>query len=156
MVDEQTFLREVTEMERMLYRVSRSMLPSQYDCSDAVQEALAKAWAKREKVQPEWFRPWLMRILINQCHDQQRRKKRLVLLDEIQETAPREPAPNERLRQALEALPEQSRLLLTLHYLEGFSIAELASITHAAEGTVKSRLYKARAQLKAEWEADET
>ena len=57
MVDEQTFLREVSEMERMLYRVSRSMLPSQHDCSDAVQEALAKAWAKREKAQPEWFRP---------------------------------------------------------------------------------------------------
>ena len=154
MVDEQTFLREVSEMERMLYRVSRSMLPSQHDCSDAVQEALAKAWAKREKAQPEWFRPWLMRILINQCHDQQRRKKRVVLLSEMEES-PRDAAPNERLRQALEALPEQSRLLLTLHYLEGFSIAELASITHAAEGTVKSRLHKARAQLKAEWEADE-
>lgn len=154
MVDEQTFLREVSEMERMLYRVSRSILPSQHDCSDAVQEALAKAWAKREKAQPEWFRPWLMRILINQCHDQQRRKKRVVLLSEMDEP-PREAAPNERLRQALEALPEQSRLLLTLHYLEGFSIAELASITHAAEGTVKSRLHKARAQLKAEWEADE-
>lgn len=154
MVDEQTFLREVSEMERMLYRVSRSMLPSQHDCSDAVQEALAKAWAKREKAQPEWFRPWLMRILINQCHDQQRRKKRVVLLSEMEEP-PRDAAPNERLRQALEALPEQSRLLLTLHYLEGFSIAELASITHAAEGTVKSRLHKARAQLKAEWEADE-
>lgn len=79
----------------------------------------------------------------------------MVLLSEMQETAPRESAPNDRLRQALEALPEQSRLLLTLHYLEGFSIAELASITHVAEGTVKSRLYKARAQLKAEWEADE-
>ena len=95
-----------------------------------------------------------MRILINQCHDQQRRKKRVVLLSEMEES-PRDAAPNERLRQALEALPEKSRLLLTLHYLEGFSIAELASITHAAEGTVKSRLHKARTQLKAEWEADE-
>ena len=63
------------------------------------------------------------------------------------------------LADALEALPEKLRLPLTLHYLEGFSVEEIARILRIPAGTVKSRLHQARSQLRVQWletEGDET
>lgn len=155
MVDEETFVREVEEMERMLYRVSRSLLSSREECGDAVQEALMKAWTKRSSVQAERFRPWLMRIVINECHNIGRRKKRVTPVAEVMipGTAYPEPdAPDEKLRIALANVPEKLRMPLILHHLEGFSVAEAARILHVPEGTVKSRLHHARIRLRKEWE----
>lgn len=123
MVDEQTFVREVEDMERTLYRVSRSLLASREECGDAVQEALAKAWAARGRAQPEWFRPWLTRIVINECHNLSRRKRRVTPMAEIEHApAPTPEVPDERLRMALSALPERLRTPLLLHYIGGLSL----------------------------------
>lgn len=153
MVDEQTFVREVEAMERTLYRVSRSLLPSREECGDAVQEAIAKAWAARHRARPEWFRPWLMRIVINECHNLNRRRRRVTPVANVPETPASAPdVPDDRLRLALSALPEKLRTPLVLHYLEGFSVAEIARAVRVPEGTVKSRLHQARERLRVEWE----
>lgn len=153
MVDEQTFVREVEAMERMLYRVSRSLLSSREECGDAVQEALAKAWAKRGHVEADHFRPWLMRIVINECRNIGRRKRRVTPVAEIRAGAsPAPDVPDERLRLALAALPDKLRTPLILHHLEGFSVADAARILRVPQGTVKSRLHQARKRLREEWE----
>ncbi len=156
MVDEQTFVCEVEAMERTLYRVSRTYLPRWEDCADAVQEALSKAWAKRAQAEPGYFRPWLVRIVINECHNLYRRRKRILYTAEV-EPAPQASVlddPARQLRQALETLPEKLRLPLVLHHLEGFSVEEVARILRIPEGTVKSRLHQARGALKTELEED--
>lgn len=153
MLDEQTFVREVEAIERTLYRVSRSLLDSREECGDAVQEALAKAWEKRAFVQEGYFRPWLMRIVINECHNIGRRKKRVTPVAEIRNVeTPAPDVPDDRLRAALNALPEKLRMPLVLHHLEGFTVAETARILHLPQGTVKSRLRTARERLRKEWE----
>lgn len=153
MIDEQTFIREIEAMERMLYRVSRSLLSSREECGDAVQEALGKAWAKRAYVEESYFRPWLMRIVINECHNIGRRKKRVTPVAEIAGgSCPAPDVPDERLRMALDALPEKLRMPLVLHYLEGFTVTESARILHVPQGTVKSRLGLARECLRKKWE----
>ena len=101
MMDEETFMDEVEAMERTLYRVSRSLLKSPEDCADAVQEALARAWARRGRVDADYFRPWLMRIVINECHTIGRKRRRVVLVDEMEQPAPAFEPPDERLKQAL-------------------------------------------------------
>ena len=138
-IDEETFMDEVEAMERALYRVSRSLLKSPEDCADAVQEALARAWARR--------------IVINECHTIGRKRRRVVLVDEVEQPAPAFEPPDERLKQALSAVPEKLKVPLLLHYLEGFSVAEVAQILLIPQGTVKSRLHHARKRLRVEWEA---
>lgn len=151
MVDEQTFTAEVQAMERTLYRVSRSILPTWEDCADAVQEALTKAWAKRGTPQPEYFRAWLTRIVINECHNLGRKKKRVVLVAEIEPTRhDLAPAADEALQEAISTLPERLRMPLHLHHLEGFSLEEVAKMLRVPVGTVKSRLHQARKQLRAQ------
>lgn len=61
--------------------------------------------------------------------------------------------PDDRLKQALSAVPEKLKVPLLLHYLEGFSVAEVAQILRIPQGTVKSRLHHARKRLRREWEA---
>lgn len=144
MIDEATFMDEVEAMERALYRVSRSLLKSPEDCADAVQEALARAWARRGRVEADYFRPWLMRIVINECHTIGRKRQRVVLVDEVEQPAPAFEPPDERLKQALSAVPEKLKVPLLLHYLEGFSVAEVAQILRIPQGTVRRLLAYAR------------
>lgn len=153
-MNEESFVREVRQMERALYRVARGFLRAGDDCADAVQEALCKAWKQRERVGEDYFRPWLVRILINECQNIGRRKKRLVPVAEV-EGKPEPPPETSALLEALSALPEKLRLPLTLHYLEGFSLEELSGILRLPVGTIKSRMYQGRKRLRGELEEAE-
>ena len=161
MIDEATFMDEVEAMERALYRVSRSLLKSPEDCADAVQEALTRAWQKHNTLRnPSRFRPWLMKILVNTCRDmlRQRQKIRFVPLEEdILPTEP--PAEPLLLKECIDQLRPEWRITVLLYYLEGFSVAEIADTLGVPQGTVKTRLMKARARLsvllREDWEEGE-
>ena len=154
MVDEQTFVAEVRDMERTLYRVARGYLRSADECADAVQEALMKAWNKRQTVAPERFRPWLTRIVINECMNIGRRKKRVHWVADVEPSEPIS-APTPDLSDELSTLPEKLRTPLLLHYLEGFSLEEVALALRVPIGTVKSRLHLARKALRLELEKED-
>jgi len=66
-VDAVTFQAEVKRIEKLMYRVAWSYLGNNQDVEDAVQDAIVKAWEKRESLRrQEQFKPWLTRILVNQ------------------------------------------------------------------------------------------
>ena len=114
----------------------------------AVQEALLRAWVKRRTLrQEQYFKTWLTRILIRVCVDMQRRKKRMIVSDTLPEQAAPAP-PDPLLREAIEQLEPALRTAVVLYYLEGYDIRETASLLRVPQGTVKSRLSRARRQLK--------
>ena len=158
-MDRDSFIAEIEACSGMMYRVAWSILRNNADCEDALQEAALKAWEKRGHLRNEtYFRTWITRILINACFDTQRKRRRVIPLDEVAERAAAA-SPDPTLTLALEALPEKLRLPLSLHYLEGFSVEEIARILRIPAGTVKSRLHQARNQLRVQWletEGDET
>jgi RNA polymerase sigma-70 factor, ECF subfamily len=107
-------------------------------------------------------RPWLYRILHRQAVTRYRRQRsgpQLVLIeggvDEDGESAPPATLDNDPLEQislqeirgAIEALPSELRVAVTLCDIEGFSYAEIADITDCPVGTVRSRIARARAKL---------
>lgn len=135
--------------ERMLYRVSRTVLLSDADCADAVQETLYRAWYRLGSLrEPAHFRTWLVRILLNECSRQLRQARKTVPLDALpaEETAPDEFAD---LNTVLGALPKRYRIVLTLHYAEGLPVEEVARALPLPAGTVKNRLASAREMLAA-------
>ena len=157
----QTFLEEAGKLERLLYCVAWSMLSNSDDCADAVQEALTRAWQKHNTLRsPSRFRPWLMKILVNTCRDmlRQRQKIRFVPLEEeiLPTEPPAEPLP---LKECIDQLRPEWRITVLLYYLEGFSVAEIADTLGVPQGTVKTRLMKARARLsvllREDWEEGE-
>lgn len=153
------FTEYVLAQEQTLYRVARAMLRQEADQKDAVQETVAKAWAKLGSLRDErYFATWLTRILINECTNITRRRKRIVLMRDWEEDALKahaEFAEPTGIDEALDALPEKLRLPTVLHYMEGFSLSEIRELLHLPLGTVKSRLHDARITLKLELERNE-
>lgn len=134
------------ELADTMYRVSSGLLRRPQDRHDAMQSCLLKAWQARHRLRdPARFRPWLLRILINECHTLLRKNRRLVYTD-----IPEQPhhMPDSSLHDAVMALPERYRLAVLLHYVEGASVAETALALGIPEGTVKSRLSQARRRLR--------
>lgn len=152
-MDKEEFTRAVLEYESTLYRVAKSMLGSEADCADAAQNALLRAWEKQHTLRDTaYFKTWLTRILINECRVMLRQRARSVPLEE--EAAEGEIAPerDSGLYEAVMGLDVKYRVPFVLYYIEGFRTREIASMLKLPEGTVKTRLRRAREILRTELE----
>lgn len=149
-MDKQAFTRQVKQMERRLYRVAMSYTGNEADAADAVQDALLRAWARRDTLRDEsLFATWMTRILINECKTLLRKRRRMMPMERLPQQSYQPPTDaQDDLRAALLALEPRYRVPLVLNALEGYTLREIAGMLHLPEGTVKSRVYRARQQLR--------
>lgn len=146
------FVQEIEARSEMLFRVSFTILRNNDDCRDALQEAALKAWEKRRSLRDErHFTTWFTRILINECYNIQRKRRRIIYLEDVPEQS--SPPPDLTLALALQALPEKLRLPLVLRFSEGLDEAEIAKVLHLPPPTVRGRIYRAKQLLRKELEA---
>ena len=142
------FTKLVLESESTLYRVSMSMLKNETDCEDAVQSAILAAYEKLDTLKKEeFFKTWLVRILINACNKQLRARTRTISLSEYTDTPVISHDRDIDVKLALEQLPVKIREVIVLFYMEDFSVKEISCILKIPSGTVKSRLSKGRKLL---------
>lgn len=155
MMDKTEFTAAVLSAEPTMYRVAKSMLQNEQDCADAAQQAILHAWERLDTLRrPQYFKTWLIRILINECTSLLRQRQRQAPYEPaLAEAIPAaSPADHSDLYDALMALDETLRLPVVLHYLEGFKTREVAQMLNIPEGTVKTRLRAARVQLRKDLE----
>ena len=144
MTDE-AFAKALTAMTRTLYNVCYSYLRNGCDREDAVQEALYRAWEKRSQLRDErYLSTWVIRILINECRNIQRKSRDTEELADI----PVPPGADMKLHDAILKLPEKLRLPIVLYHMEGYRVKEIATILRIPQGTVKTRLAAGRRELK--------
>ena len=94
-MDALTFQAEIRRIEKLLYRIAWSYMGNNADAEDAVQDALIKAWEKRDSLRDlKQFRPWMARILTNQCKDLLRTRKKWSFCP-LEEAAAQEAEPAE-------------------------------------------------------------
>jgi RNA polymerase sigma-70 factor (ECF subfamily) len=159
--------------ERQLFNVCYRTLGNAEDAADASQDALLSAFRSLRSFNgsPEALRGWLLRIAINTCYDQLRRRKRrpaesldaLGTVDPDRETSAAERLPDPGLspeqqslgaetarsiQEALDHLSPDQRLTVILCDVQGLSYEETAQAMSVELGTVKSRLSRGRAQLR--------
>jgi RNA polymerase sigma-70 factor (ECF subfamily) len=140
--------------ERQMYATAKSILQRDTDCADAIQETIVKAFSGIAKLrQDKYAKTWLMRILINECHNLLRKNSRIVSFEEYAEVGKMEMPERKdysELYQAMQHLTEELRITVTLYYMEEFSVKEVAAILEVSEGAVQKRLARAREQMKKE------
>ncbi|MEG0090583.1 MAG: sigma-70 family RNA polymerase sigma factor [Oscillospiraceae bacterium] len=148
------FMQNVLDCETTMYHIAKSILINEKDCEDAVQSTILKGFEKLEGLKEEqYFKTWLIRILLNECYSFKRREKPTEIYEEyFADTAAdsgflegRDYSP---LYRAITELKPKIRIVIVLFYLEEYSLKEIKALLKIPEGTVKSRLAKGRSQLR--------
>jgi RNA polymerase sigma-70 factor (ECF subfamily) len=153
---------ELEEALPRAYVAAFRWLGSREESHDACQEAAARVLASVDRYDPERpFYPWFYRILRNLCMDRLKgRGRSAVVLQQLKQIAPptgsgssaeRRLLEQERfqaLASAIEELPEELREVIELRHFQDLSYEEMAEIIGCPIGTVMSRLYRARKELR--------
>lgn len=164
--DTEAFSELVTRYEKTVYNLAQRMVGDRSDAADMAQEAFVKAWTNLPSYRGESrFSAWLYRITTNVCLDFLRHKSRrpqvsLSTSDDDEERQLDIPDPKsmpeellmkklgmEAVHRGLERLPPKHRQILVMRELGGLSYSEIAAQLSLEEGTVKSRIFRARKNL---------
>lgn len=172
---------DVTAFEQLLsdrlarlVRLAAAILGDEADARDAVQQACVHAWTELRRLRsPDRFDAWLGRIVVNECRtalrSRRRRRTREAPVSSLSPslqhsvsavpTAGRGPAERielvDEIERALDSLDPDARVLLALHHLHDWSVADIASGSRLSITTVKWRLHRARRALRQALEVHE-
>ncbi len=148
--DVDAFLELMEENSLAMYKVARGILKNDDDVADAVQDTILTCFEKIHTLrQPEYFKTWLIRILINECKRILVHYQRMNMPGELPETARQDASLAEfEFKEMLELVDEKYRVILILHYVEGFKLSEIAGLLDLNENTVKTRLSRAKDQIR--------
>ncbi|AHV98888.1 RNA polymerase sigma factor [Paenibacillus sabinae] len=151
LMDEEAFFERLYVERRKMYAIAFSYLGTETDALEVVQEASCRAWMKRKKLKDEQaFTPWLIRITINCCMDELRRKKRMFPAERLAEEAAQEMKSNERidLEWAMNRMKPKYRHVVILKYYQDMTTAQIAMVLNKPEGTIKTWLREGLKQLR--------
>lgn len=147
--DREAFVELMRQTEEALHHMAWSMLRKEEDVADAMQETVFKAYRSISSLrEPQFFRTWIFRILINECNTLLRSRGRTVTVADFPVTASRTNEYDQvDLRDAVDRLESKQRTAIILHYFEDLSISQIAEALEVTESAVKARLMRARTAL---------
>ena len=159
-----SFTELLEENKFKFYKTAKIILKNDDDIYDALQDALLSMYQNYDTLRDKsLFSTWGTRIVINKCYDFLRKQKNnVVALDEAVENNVEISSFDENdvdkygIKQTVnEYLSEEQKLVIILFYYDNYSLKEISNILDIPEGTVKSRLSKARDILKEKLEKEE-
>lgn len=166
--DIESFNQLVLAYQDMAFSVAYRIIGEPDAAADATQEAFLSAYRKLYQFRGGSFKSWLMRIVSNACYDELRRRQRrpAASYDDLQENAPQfelsladaQENPEQlaqrhelshAIQDCLNELSDTHRVITVLSDIEGYPYQEIAEILGVPVGTIKSRLSRARSNLRA-------
>lgn len=157
--DNEAFIQAINGYMPVMYKFSKTRLSSEDDIGDVIQESILTAFKNLQSLKnPRYFRTWLIRILINHCNDIAKQNSKVISFGSYVEADILTKAVcNDNIisdmdfNHILMQLSIDYRTVVVLYYVNGFNTREISEILSEKEGTIKSRLSRAREQLKAEY-----
>ena len=147
---------ELRKTSRIVYQICLVLMKNVSDAEDAAQTVFRKVVERGEAFRdPEHEKAWLIVTARNECRDQlkhwwRRCREDASALDALVWEEPRDGL----VWDQVAALPEKHRLVLFLHYYQGYATDEIAGLLRENPSTVRSRLVQARKKLKLRLEAE--
>ncbi|HAA73929.1 TPA: hypothetical protein DCE37_02265 [Candidatus Latescibacteria bacterium] len=141
-----------------VFGISRARVRNFHDAEDVSQQVFIEAYRKLSDLDdPERLGPWLRTIAIHCSLDHIQRVKKAVDLDTVADPEDHRPRPDENVERyeirrnlpvSIGKLTKKQRETVSLYYIGGYKIRELAAIQEVPEGTIKHRLHEARKRLR--------
>ncbi len=154
--DNKAFYNLMSLYSKNLYKIAYSYLESEQDALEAVQETTCRAYVKLKKVkQPEYFKTWITRILINYCIDELKRRNKLTELNSeepIEDNTSK--TENLDLDIALNKLDPKYKQVIVLKYFQDMTTEDIAFILERPEGTIKTWLHRGLSSLRNHFKRD--
>ena len=149
---EEDVRKAVLKYSDILYKICIIILCNEQDVQDAVQETFCRYMEKKPNFHDEEHeKAWLIRVATNISRDMIRFRIRhpKVSIEELENSLVA-PQQKETLRELIE-LPIKQKMVIYLHYVEGYHIKEIADILGITEGAVKMRLQRSKEQIRLSW-----
>ena len=156
--DCEAFTQLILMIQKDLYCVAKSRIANENDIEDIMQETMLMAYLNLKKLKNNcFFKTWIIRILINNCHKFYKIKKHKSLDDheitnkigsfEIDLS-------NIEFENFISFLKEDERTILTLYYYLGYTSKEIARILNKREGTICSKISRAKIKIKEKYKGE--
>ena len=155
---DQFLVRAMDDYGDAVYRLALCRLGSRTDAEDVFQEVFLQLLRDTTQfADGEHLKAWLLRATASRCNDLRRSAwfRHTAPLEAMPDVAAPEGEDYQALWQAVAALPQRLRIPVYLHYVEGYGTEEIAQITGCRPVTVRTRLHRARKQLKQILEGDD-
>lgn len=153
-MDDATFEALYEKYAGDILRVSYFYLGDRQKAEDVTQDVFVKLYTHAPDLEAGKEKPWLLKVTLNRCRDLWRAAwvKRVVLGSPQMDLAPAPDQMDDRierieLMEAIHRLSADFRDVILLHYYQGLGISEISSILNVPEGTISSRLSRARGKL---------
>lgn len=157
--EKQAFVTLVNLFRQTMYATAMAVSRNEDDAMDAIQDTILILWEKLDTLRdPQVFKTWMTRILVNCCFAQLRGRKRETPTEDM-EAAGQSVTYLERdtsldVQNAMEQLSEDDRLVLQLFYFEDMSVREIAQVLSVKPEAVRMRLTRSRKRFKQQYETE--
>mgnify|MGYP003210728468 FL=1 len=153
--NQEAFTKAILLIEDELYKIARARLDCESDIEDAVQETIIEAFYSLKKLRKiEYFKTWIIRILINKCNRIYKKRKKEIMIDDeyiinnktsniIENTEG-----NINFYNIIENLNYEERVVLILHYDMEYTTKDISKILKMKENTVKSKILRSKKKIK--------
>lgn len=153
------FMELYQEVYKDLYRLAYYYMGNGEDAQDMVQDTVLAAYAHFHKLKQESsFRPWIFRILVNQCKSSLKKwGRRTLFLEDLKELDPEKTTDLSSQTEVLEllnTLGEEERLIVVLTVFGGYKGEEIARMLNRKHSTVRSKYQRALKKLRQELERE--
>ena len=143
----------VIPLKNKLYKTGMAILKNDDDTCDAIQETLISAYKSFQNLKnKEYFNTWITRILINKCYDIIRNNKKISYINKEMEVDSNTSyydiyKSESQVERVLNLIDSDLKLVSVLYYYDEYSVKEISELLNIPEGTVKSRLSRARDKM---------
>ncbi|MFZ5989561.1 MAG: sigma-70 family RNA polymerase sigma factor [Bacillota bacterium] len=150
---EKAFMILVEDMKAQMYKTAYVRLRNEQDALDAVQEAFIKAFSSIKSLRENrFFKTWLIRILLNECHNIQQYKRKVIPMEnnlvEQKYTSEQDSIETMDIHSVLNQLDDIYKEVIDLRYNHDLKFEDIARVLDIPLGTVKSRLNRAHSLLR--------
>lgn len=148
--DKEAFALLMDMHRQMLYNTALLVLHQEDDALDAIQDAILACWENLPTLRKDqYFKTWLVKILLNKCRDIQRSQSHYAFVEELPESGDEPDWDNHMdVGRAMGRLGDQDQLILSLFYYDDLNIRQIAEALSISEGAVRTRLTRSRERFK--------